>query len=140
HVWHVPTHKLLHVYRGHTQRVVALAFHPDCERLLSASQDGTVRIWESLSDPETRLFGGVRGRGLAWTPDGRHFAMSGAGGSLKVWEAHSGRRILTLKGHADDITGVQFSPDGQRIITSSWDRTIKLWEASPDAPDLWAGE
>jgi WD40 repeat protein len=66
--------------------------------------------------------------------------MSGAGGLMKVWEGQSGRRILTLQGHADDITGAVFAPDGLRLFTASWDRTIKLWEALPDAPDFWAGE
>ena len=89
---------------------------------------------------EERLFDGARGRGLAWSPDGQHFAMSGAGGTLKVWEHRSGRRVLTLQGHADDITAAVFTPDGRRIVTAGWDGTIKLWETALDDPDLWAGE
>jgi WD40 repeat protein/serine/threonine protein kinase len=140
HVWDVADGRLGQVFYGHSLRVVALAFHPDSDRLLSASYDGTVRLWESDTGREARLCDGVRGHGLAWRPNGRHFAASGVGGSLKVWEATSGRRILTLKGHTDDITSVVFGPDGRQVFTAGWDRTIKLWEASPDAPDLWAGE
>jgi WD40 repeat protein len=140
HVWDVASRKLLHVLYGHSQRVVAVAFHPDDDRLLSASNDGTVRLWRSLTGHLVRVFDGVRGRGLAWTPDGRRFAMSGAGGSLKVWESDSGRRILTLQGHADEIANAAFTPDGLRLFTAGWDHTIKLWETSPDAPELWGGE
>src|SRR5262245_23463281 len=66
--------------------------------------------------------------------------MSGGSGSLKVWEYPSGRRVLTLRGHADDITSAAFTPDGRRVITAGWDHTIKLWDATPDQPDLWCGE
>jgi WD40 repeat protein len=139
-VWDVGSRQLRHVLHGHSQRVVALAFHPDSDRLLSASLDGTVRLWELSSGREVRVFDGVRGRGLAWTSDGRHFAVSGGGGALKVWETVSGRRILTLQGHADDITSAAFASDGRRIFTASWDGTMRLWEATPDAPDLSMGE
>ena len=139
-VWDVPSRRLLHVLRGHAQRVVALAFHPVSDLLLSTSLDGTARSWESISGHEIRLFDGARGSGLAWAPDGRHFAISGAGGMLKVSEYHSGRRTLTLQGHADDITSAIFSADGLRIVTAGWDRTIKLWSASPDTADLSVGE
>jgi WD40 repeat protein len=37
--------------------------------------------------------------------------------------------MLTLRGHADDVTGIAFSPDGRRLATSSWDRTVKVWDA-----------
>jgi WD40 repeat protein/serine/threonine protein kinase len=140
HVWEVADGRLLRVLYGHSQRVVALAFHPDSMQLLSASYDGTERLWDSIAGRELRLYDGVRGHGLAWSPNGRHFAVSGASGSLKVWEATSGRRVLTLKGHTDDISTALCSPDGRRLVTAGWDRNIKLWDAAPDAPDLWAGE
>jgi eukaryotic-like serine/threonine-protein kinase len=139
-VWDMRDGRLLHILRGHTQRVSGLAFHPVSDLLLSTSLDGTARLWESLSGHEISVFDGVRGRGLAWAPDDRHFAISGADGVLKVWEYHSGQRVLTLRGHTDDITSAVFSTDGHRIVTAGWDRTIKLWSAWPESADLWAGE
>src|SRR5262249_41583975 len=139
HVWDVATRQPLHVLRGHTRRVVALAFHPDSVYLASASLDGTVRIWHSLDGVQERLLDGARGRGLAWSPDGQHRAMSGAGGTLKVWD-RSGRRVLPLQGHADDITAAVYTADGRRLLTAGWDGAIKLWDTALDNPELWAGE
>ena len=139
-VWDVSSKRLLHVLRGHTQRIIGLAFHPFSDLLLSTSLDGTARAWESISGKEVRVFDGVRGRGLAWARDGRHFAISGAGGVLKVREYQSGERTLTLEDHTDDITSAVFSADGLRVVTAGWDRTIKLWSALPESPDQWAGE
>jgi WD40 repeat protein len=140
YLWETESRRQLPALRGHTLRVVALAFHPDSDQLLSASLDGTVRHWESMTGKEIRIFDGLRGRGLAWSPDGRHFAMSGAGGSLKFWNVLSGQCVLTLQDHAGDITCAMYSSDGRRIVTTGWDRTIKLWDPSPDTSELWVGE
>src|SRR5262249_6104447 len=106
----------------------------------SASLDGTVRIWQSLACVEERLLDGARGRALAWSPDGQHVAMSGARGALKVWEYRSGRRVLTLQGHADDLTAAVFTADGRRLVTAGWDGALNLWDTVLDNPDRWAGE
>ena len=47
-----------------------------------------------------------------------------------MWEAASGRELLTLTGHSDWIISVAFSPDGQRIVTASEDQTAKVWDAA----------
>jgi WD40 repeat protein len=132
--------RIVSVLHGHTQRVLSLAFHPDSVQLLSASLDGTVRLWDAIANRQLHVYDGVRGGGLAWSPDGRHFAMSGAGGTLKVWESQSGRRVLTLQGHSDDVTAAAYTPDGRRLFTTGWDRTIQLWDTTLDTADLFAGE
>src|SRR5207249_2338668 len=48
----------------------------------------------------------------------------------KVWEAASGREIVSLKGHTSLIASVAFSPDGRRIVTGSVDHTAKVWDAA----------
>jgi WD40 repeat protein len=48
----------------------------------------------------------------------------------KVWDAPSGRELLTLPGHTRDIRSVAYSPDGQRIVTASLDETAKVWDAA----------
>jgi WD40 repeat protein len=37
---------------------------------------------------------------------------------IKVWDAQSGRQILTLKGHAREVTCMAFSPDGKRLASA----------------------
>jgi WD40 repeat protein len=52
-----------------------------------------------------------------------------------VWDAVSGREVLTLKGHTDGVNSAAFSPDGKRIVTASGslggteDNTARVWEA-----------
>ena len=39
--------------------------------------------------------------------------------------------LITLRGHADDITSVAFSPDGQWIASSDKKGQVKLWDGTP---------
>ena len=67
---------------------------------------------------------------MAFSPDGQRIVTGSDDRTAKVWEAASGRELLTLKGHSSEIWSVAFSPDGQRIVTGSRDQTAKVWEAA----------
>jgi len=70
---------------------------------------------------------------LAPPPIGQRIVTASADNTTKVWEAASGRELLTLKGHSSAIRSVAFSPDGQRIVTGSGDNTATVWEAATPA-------
>jgi len=66
---------------------------------------------------------------VAFSPNGQRIVTGSEDHTAKVWEAASGRELLTLKEHSDGIWCVAFSPDGQRIVTGGDDQTAKVWEA-----------
>src|SRR5689334_7013340 len=43
---------------------------------------------------------------IAWSPDGRHIASAGEDQTVQIWDATTGRTILTYRGHSDIITAV----------------------------------
>jgi len=47
----------------------------------------------------------------------------------RVWEAGSGRELLSLKGHSHLITSAAFSLDDRHVVTGSYDQTAKVWDA-----------
>jgi len=49
-----------------------------------------------------------------------------------VWDARSGKELLTLTGHTEPVRSVAWSPDGQRLATGSWDNTTKVWPIGSD--------
>jgi len=60
--------------------------------------------------------------------DGRVVTGS-ADDTAKVWDAESGRELLTLRGHNGSVGSAVFSPDGRRILTEGSDGAAKFWDA-----------
>jgi WD40 repeat protein len=46
-----------------------------------------------------------------------------------LWDASTGKEILSLPGHTQEVTSVSFSPDGRNVLTSSRDGTAIIWLA-----------
>jgi WD40 repeat protein/serine/threonine protein kinase len=92
--------------------------------------DGTPMTNHS-ADPTTVVLEGHLHNvvGVAWRPDGQRIASASWDRTAKVWEALTGRELLTLRGHEAGLTNVAFSPDGRYIASSSWDETVRLWDA-----------
>jgi len=46
----------------------------------------------------------------------------------KIWDANTGERYHTLKGHKMEIVCLSFDPHGMLVATGSMDNTAKLWD------------
>ena len=66
------------VMRGHTDRLLSAEFSPDGRFVLSASRDGTARVWDpDLETPILVVPIGTHGGGARFSPDGRFIAVAG---------------------------------------------------------------
>jgi serine/threonine protein kinase len=58
-------------------------------------------------------------KGVAWSPDNKRVISAGDfyDQTAQIWEAATGRRLLTYRGHHSDVNAVAWSPDGRYIVT-----------------------
>ncbi|MBK9247299.1 MAG: T9SS type A sorting domain-containing protein [Ignavibacteria bacterium] len=64
----------------------------------------------------------------SWSPDSKYVVTSSRDQSAMVWEAATGKRLMTLYA-TEEINYVSWSKDGTKIETSSDFRIINLWDA-----------
>jgi len=101
------------------------------ERLVTASDDNTMYIWEPATSqkPLARLLGHQKAvNHVSFSPDGRIIASASFDNSVKLWAARDGKFITTLRGHVAAVYQCAFSADSRLLVSSSKDSTLKVWD------------
>ncbi|MBD2301597.1 AAA-like domain-containing protein, partial [Nostoc sp. FACHB-190] len=116
------------VMAGHEGVVYSASFSPDGQRILTASDDNTARLWD-LQGREIAKFQGHENsvRSTSFSPDGQRILTASDDNTARLWDLQ-GREIAKFQGHEGVVYSASFSPDGQRILTASDDNTARLWD------------
>ncbi len=102
-------------------------FSPDCKRLASFEDDGTVRIWDVATAQETiTIRHAKRISCVVFSLDGKWLASAGSDRTVRVWNADSGQETRTSEMQSGEVSSLAFSPEGTRIAFGD-DQTLKVW-------------
>ncbi|MEU4511146.1 hypothetical protein AB0G05_16775 [Nonomuraea wenchangensis] len=109
-----------------TGSVVSVAFDPDGKRLAISGEE-TVQIWDGATGSRLRTLTGAVGP-TAFSPDGKRLVGSGADGTVRIWEADTGRSIRTFASRTGSVFVVAFSRDGKRLAIAGADEMVRIWD------------
>ncbi|KAF8879999.1 quinon protein alcohol dehydrogenase-like superfamily [Gymnopilus junonius] len=128
-VTHWPAVEMVIYISGISTRTVA--FSPDGQRIVSGSDDATIRVWNAATGELEGI--PITGHGnwimcAVFSPDGQRILSGSDDGTVCIWNAATGEiEGSPFTGHTDSVISVAFSPDGQYITSSSHDHTICVW-------------
>ena len=130
-VWDAATGQKTLALTAPNEDATFVTFSPDGKRLVSASRDGTVTLWELPGGRESLTLSarGTSGAAVvaAFSPDGKYLATSIADTCVRIWDLSTAKQVYTLNGHTSTITSLTFSPEGNRLASAGGDHTVRVW-------------
>lgn len=128
----------LHVARvkanllGHTDSISAIDFSRDGKLLATASEDATIKLWDTDSGKVLATLAGHNEavRLTAFDIQGQQLASVSADDTLKIWDVPTGDLRQSINLGSAFITALSFSQDGRYVLGLMTDGTVKAWRAA----------
>ena len=115
---------------GHSGGVRFAAFNIHGTRVVTASRDGTARLWDAASGAELAC---LRHDDEVWhaafSADGARVVTASSDKTAKVWDAANGTELACLV-HDAQLVSASFTIDGTRVVTNGGDALARVWEAT----------
>ena len=139
-VWDADNGQEIFTLKGHPSKVTSVAISSDGKRIVSGSGGnaddhhgaaGEVKLWDAESGKVVRTIEGDDrfGSSVATSADGKSVASGSTDGRLLLlWDADSGREILSLKTPAGAVGCLAYA-DGKRIVIGGELGQVLIWDA-----------
>ena len=134
-IWDVVTGAELATLAGHTKDVTDVSFSPDGRQVVSASADGTAKVWDAGCGEQIASFNVERWaelRRACFSPDGKHVATAALHGDVKVrlWRVEDGACIGAFAEHGWSVEHIAFTPDGEFLTSGDAEGRVYIRRVS----------
>jgi hypothetical protein len=115
----------------HGDTILSVEFSRDGRFVITASADGTARVWETATGKAVgeplRHKGEVRS--AKFSRDGRFVVTAGWDRTARVWEAATGKAVGEPLRHEIWIQSAEFGPDARFVVTSTLNG-LRMWDTT----------
>lgn len=130
-LWDLEAGQVLHVLKGHTNRVLACALSSNGRLAVSASADRTLRVWDLEAGNTVLILTGHTGEvtGCAFVKDNdddEWILSCSKDGRVGIWDPDFGKPTLT-EGHTDWVNAIAVDEGLGIVYSCSEDRTVRAW-------------
>lgn len=137
YLWHLAQAGKFSQFLAHQGAVNSLGFTVKGDRLFTAGQDGTVRLWSlegnpvATWQPERAHMSAVKSISINPQPGGTNGAVATVGedGILRLWSLEA-QQLNQWRVSQTPVYSLSFSPDGSQLLTLGEDSTARLWDLS----------
>ena len=116
--------------------VYSAKFSPNGKRVVTASKDNTIRIWDAETGSLLKTLTGHTDevRSAAYSPDGKRIVSVGWDRTLRIWDSGTGALLNTFTEDVSPVSTASYSPDGKRIVSGglridAGDTLVLIWDA-----------
>jgi WD40 repeat protein len=142
HILDLPSGRVAATLEGHTAAITTIRFSPDGGKVLSASDDGTARIWSAESGRQIHVLSG-HGAGIfscSFSPDGKKVVTLSQDRTARFWSVETGKEERVYTG-LERILWSGFGPDSDRFFLLEEYRGVRIGrissgEVHPFLPEL----
>jgi WD40 repeat protein len=115
---------------GHSGRINSAYYSIDGKKIISASEDKTIKEWATETGECLRTYQGHTSyiRCAIFSSDEKRILSASDDMTIKEWDIEKAICIRTFHGHSAAVTSVFYSADEFRILSSSDDNAIKEWD------------
>lgn len=113
---------------GHSKGVKSIVVTRGDQFVISASWDGTLKVWERQTGELVRTLEGHSVYRVVPSPDGWRCASSRGNGEIKIWNIREGKELMTLPGHAGRAVALALHPDGKRLLSGGQEHKALVWD------------
>ena len=120
--------------RCHRAGVNSLQYDHNLKRLYSAGRDSIIRIW-NVQNPKDPYLQSMEHH-TDWVNDivlccgGKNIISASSDTTVKVWNAHKGFCMSTLRTHKDYVKALAYAKDREQVASAGLDKAIFLWDVN----------
>ncbi|MEZ6055082.1 MAG: c-type cytochrome domain-containing protein [Planctomycetaceae bacterium] len=151
-LWNLTTGQAASLLKGHTAAVSGIAFSPDAQTVLTASDDKTLRRWKTEDGSSTgQIDVASEPKAVMFSKDGTQWVSGHQDNILRLWNvtqfdppaveaaatdaaeakpAEAPKPVKEMPGHGQPIVQLMLVPESDEFLSSSKDGQVKIWNIS----------